>query len=109
MLPYVHERFEMVTPPELASEPGAYHGHDGLRRWFSSFYEAMEEIRIEPRRIEPVGDHVLVAFRMIARGRSSGLEMVQEAVGLTALEDGLLVEIQFFTTWDEATAAAAAA
>ena len=72
MLPYVREDFEMVTPPELASEPDTYLGRDGVRRWFDSFYEAMEEIRIEPEELRSYGPELVgIAFRMVARGRTS--------------------------------------
>lgn len=106
VLPFVHEEFVMVTPPELASEPGAYTGHDGIRRWFESFYEAMDEVRLEPKRIEPHERGIVVWFRMIARGRTTGLELVQEAVALCTVRDGLLAQMQFFLSWEEAVGAA---
>jgi ketosteroid isomerase-like protein len=98
----------MVTPPELASEPGTYNGHDGIRRWFDSFYEAMEEVRLEPNRMETAGDQVVVSYRIVARGRSTGLEMVQEAVMLCTVREGLLGRMEFFATWAEAVQAAGA-
>ena len=106
MLPFVHERFEMVTPPELAAEPDTYSGHDGVRRWFDTFYEAMDEVRIEPQEIEPLGDQVALAFRMVARGRSTGLEVVQSAAALCTVADELISGLEFFATWQEALEAA---
>ena len=106
MLPFVHKQFVMVTPPELASEPGTYNGHDGIRRWFDSFYEAMEEVRLEPDRVETAGEQVAVSFQIVARGRSTGLEMVQQAVALFRAGGRAPGRMRFFVTWDEAVEAA---
>ena len=66
MLPFVHEDFEMVTPPDLASEPDTYRGPAGVKRWFDSFYEAMEEVRIEPLDIRSYSEELVgIAFRMV--------------------------------------------
>ena len=48
ILPFIHPDFEATTPPELAAEPDTYRGHEGVRRYFDSFYEIMDEIRFEP-------------------------------------------------------------
>jgi ketosteroid isomerase-like protein len=102
MLPYVREDFEMVTPPELASEPDTYLGRDGVRRWFDSFYEAMEEIRIEPEELRSYGPELVgIAFRMVARGRTTSLELIQEACARCEVVDGGIRRITFFATWEE--------
>jgi ketosteroid isomerase-like protein len=102
MLPFVHEDFEMITPPELASEPGTYAGHDGVRRWFESFLEAVDRLRIEPLEVREGEHEVAVYFRMTARGRSTGLEAVQEATALCTVVDGKVHRMRFVPTWDEA-------
>ena len=106
MLPYVDEGFEMYTPPNLAAEPDTYRGHDGVRRWFDTFYEAMDEVRIEPQEIMPAGDRVAMRFRMVARGRTTGLEMVQEAAAISTVAGGKVTRLEFFPTLDEAREAA---
>lgn len=108
MLPYIAEDFEMTTPSHLAAEPDTYRGHDGVRRWFATFYEAMDSVRIEPQEVEAVGDKVVMRFRMIARGRTTGLEAVQEAACLGTVEDGKSTRLEFFQTMDEARAAGGA-
>jgi len=104
MLPFVHGRFEMTTPTELASEPDTYRGHDGVRRWFDSFYDAMDEVRLEPIKLRSAGDEVAVWLRIVARGRTTSLELVQEAAALCSLEDRKIQRIRFFVDWDEAMA-----
>jgi hypothetical protein len=34
---FVDDEFEMVTTPDLASEPDVYRGPEGVRRWWESF------------------------------------------------------------------------
>jgi ketosteroid isomerase-like protein len=109
MLPFVDEGFEMTTPSELAAEPDTYRGHEGVRRWFDSFYEAMDQVRIEPQEIVEAGDQVVMRFRMVARGRTTGLELVQEAAGLCTIADDRVTRLEFFVTFDEALSAADAA
>ena len=99
MLPFVHEDFEMVTPPELASEPGTYSGHAGVRRWFESFLEAVDRLRIEPVDIREGEHEVVVHFRMTARGRTTGLGAVQEATALCTVVDGKVHRMRFVPTW----------
>ena len=80
ILPFIDPEFEVTTPPELASEPDTYRGHDGIRRYFDSFYDAMDEIWWEEREYHELGDRVGVEFTLHARGKSTGLEFGQDAV-----------------------------
>lgn len=38
LLLFIAEDFEVTTPAALASEPDTYRGHEGIRRYFDSFY-----------------------------------------------------------------------
>jgi len=109
ILPFIHPDFEATTPPELASEPDTYRGHDGVRRWFDSFYEVMDEIRWEPHGFQEVGDRVIADFTLMARGKTTGLEFGQHAFQVWELRDGKAIGIDLYPTLDEATAAARAA
>ena len=108
IVPFVHADFEATTPPTLASEPDTYRGHDGLRRWFDSFDEVMDDIRWEAREFHEVGDLVVVEFTLRARGKTTGLDFGQEAVMVWWLRDGKGVRLELFQTLDEAIAAAEA-
>jgi ketosteroid isomerase-like protein len=109
MLQYIHPEFEVTTPPGLAAEPDTYRGHDGIRRWFDEFYEAMDQVRLEPHDFIAVGDRVVVPFTLRARGRTTGLVAEQEAVQVWTMRDGRAVRADVFATLDEAMAAARAA
>ena len=106
VLPLIDERFEMVTTSEVASEPDTYRGPDGVRRWFESFLEAMDSVRVVADRIHPVGrGQVIIEYVIRARGQRSGIEAEQPAVALATLGDGKLQRLEFFTTLHRARAA----
>jgi ketosteroid isomerase-like protein len=106
IVPYIHPEFEATTPPNLASEPDTYRGHDGVRRWFDSFYEVMDQIRWDAHSFQQVGDRVVVEFTLRARGKTTGLDFGQEAVMVWSFRDGKGIRIELFETLDEALAAA---
>ncbi|HEY6638952.1 MAG TPA: nuclear transport factor 2 family protein [Solirubrobacterales bacterium] len=105
ILPFIHPDFEATTPPELASEPDTYRGHEGIRRWYSSFDEVMDEIRWDASGFREVGDRVLVEFTLHARGKTTGLDFGQDAVMIWELRDGLATRVSLYPTLDQALAA----
>jgi ketosteroid isomerase-like protein len=106
----IDDEFEMVTPAELASEPDTYRGVDGVRRWWESFLEVMEWVRLEVEEAHPVDDRrVILEFLIRTRGRSSGIETDQPAVALATARDGKLYRLAFFADLAQARAAAGVA
>lgn len=105
ILPFIHPDFEATTPPDLATEPDTYRGHQGVRRWFSSFDEVMDEIRWDARGFREAGDLVLVEFTLRARGRTTGLDFGQEAVMVWQLRDGKAIRLYLYPTLEQAVAA----
>jgi ketosteroid isomerase-like protein len=106
LMPLVHPEFEMTTPPGIAAEPQTYEGKDGLRRWWESFYEVMDEVRVEPTEFHDAGKgRVVVEAVLRATGQTSGLEVAQDAYMLIHVRDELMYRIEFFFTLDEALAA----
>jgi len=106
VLPIIDPEFEVTTPPELASEPDTYRGHEGVRRYFDSFYEVMDEIRWEAHSFEEVGAKVIVPYTLHARGKSSGLEFGQNAVMVWELRGDKAIGLEIFETVEEARTAA---
>lgn len=93
---FVHPEFEMTTLPGLAAEPQTYRGHDGLRRWFDTFYEVMDEISIEPSRYEEIEpNRVLLEFTLRAKGQASGIEVSQDARAIATVRDEKLAHLEF--------------
>jgi ketosteroid isomerase-like protein len=106
IIPLIHSDFEATTPPSLASEPDTYRGPDGIRRWFDSFDEVMDEIRWEPHRFREAGDRVVVEFTLRARGKTTGLDFGQDAVMVWEIRDGIASRLDLFQSLDEALVAA---
>jgi ketosteroid isomerase-like protein len=96
MLAFIDPEFEATTPPSLASEPGTYRGHDGVRRYFASFGDAMEGVYGEALELTSVGDKVLVETKLHARGRATGIETVQRAFVVWTLREGLVTRLETF-------------
>src|SRR5688500_14898467 len=95
MLEFVHPDFEMETLPGIAAEPQVYRGHDGVRLWFDSFYEVMDEVLVEPTGYAQHGPgRVLVDFRIRAKGHASGIEVEQEAKAIGTVRDGLMYRLE---------------
>jgi ketosteroid isomerase-like protein len=105
MLPYVHPEFTMTTTADIAAEPDTYEGHDGLRRYFGSFLEVMDDVRIEPTEVEPRGERVLMEFDLVATGKATGIEVRQQGHAIWELNDDRLRRVTFFRTAGEARAA----
>ena len=105
LLPFIHPEFEVTTDASLTAEPDTYRGHEGVRRYFDSFYEVMDQIRWEPHSYHEICGFVAVPFTLHARGKSTRLEVAQEAVQVWELRDGKAVTMQLFATLEEARAA----
>jgi ketosteroid isomerase-like protein len=106
LLDFIDPEFETTTSPELSPEPSTYRGHEGLRRYFDSFYEVMEEIRFEPEKFIDAGERVVVPVRLVARGRGTGIEAEQRLAMVWTLREGKAVRLDTYATTAEALAAA---
>jgi ketosteroid isomerase-like protein len=106
VLEFFHPEFEVTTPASLSAEPDTYRGHDGVRRYFASFYEVMDDIRFEPDEFHEVGDRVVVEFTLRARGKSTGIDTEQKAVHVWELRGRRAIGLEVYPTLDEAIAAA---
>ena len=106
LVPLIADDFVVTTPPSLASEPDTYVGPDGIRRYFDSFYEAMDRVLFIPVRFEDLGGPVLAEFLLRARGRTTGIEAEQRGFMIWHVRDGKAVGLEGFPTEQEARAAA---
>jgi ketosteroid isomerase-like protein len=107
LFPLIDPEFELTTPPELAMEPDTYRGHAGVRRYFESFEDAMDDIRIVPDgEFLAAGDKVFFPFRLSARGKETGIEAEQRAFQVWTLRDGKGLRAEVFATREAALDAA---
>lgn len=86
-----HPDFSAEIPPEISAEPDTHRGHDGIRRYFESFEDAMTEIRFQPERFWDTGNSVVVAMRLTARGKQTGIAVEQRSAGVWTVRDGKVI------------------
>ena len=101
-LEYIHPDFVSVAPPELSVEPQTYRGHEGVKRWFDLWYEAVDEVRLEPEEIIDAGEKVVVPLRIVVRGHDSGIEVGQSLTWVSTLRDGLVVHMETYASKEAA-------
>ncbi|HMJ94731.1 MAG TPA: nuclear transport factor 2 family protein [Thermoleophilaceae bacterium] len=106
MLAFIDPEFEGTTPPALASEPDTYRGHEGVRRYFASFGDAMEGVYGEALEFTSAGDKVLVDTKLHARGRATGIDTEQRAFVVWTLREGLVTRVETFAEQGQALEAA---
>jgi ketosteroid isomerase-like protein len=83
-------------PPDLVGRE--FHGHEGFRQAWSAWLDAFEDLRILPREVsDPGGNRILVGYRTVGRGTTSGIPVETEGFTLYTFEDGLVARQQFFT------------
>lgn len=98
----ISPEFEVETPSDLAVEPQVYRGPDGVRRWFDTFFEVMDEVNLEADELIPAGDRVVVPGRVVARGQDSGIETNQAVTMVWTLRDGMAVKMDIYAEKQEA-------
>jgi ketosteroid isomerase-like protein len=106
ILDFIHPDFETEVPPQFSAEPDTYRGHDGIRRYFQSFQDAMREIRFEAEQLWDAGDAVVVAARLTAKGRQTDISVEQRFAQVWRVRDGKAEQVTTYTSVPEALEAA---
>jgi ketosteroid isomerase-like protein len=106
ILAFVDPDFETEVSGELSAEPDTYRGHDGIRRYFESFRDAMDEIRFQPERFWDAGEAVVVALRLTAKGRQTAIRVEQRIAQVWSVRDGRAIGVRTYTSIAEALRAA---
>ena len=85
-----------------------YHGHDGVRRFWSKMTDVFDEWTVEPEEVLAVSDgRVLVVLRERLRGRGSDMPLEQMNYHLlTRAADGRIARLQAFPDRETALEAA---
>jgi ketosteroid isomerase-like protein len=106
ILAFAHPDFETEVSPELSAEPDIYRGHEGIRRYFDSFRDAMEEIRFQPERFWDAGESVVVALRLTAKGRQTAIPVEQRIAQVWSIRDDRAIGVRTYASTSEALDAA---
>jgi ketosteroid isomerase-like protein len=102
ILSFTHSDFEVEVPADFSAEPDTYRGHDGMRRYWESFRDAMEEIRFQPERLWDAGRAVVVVMHVTAKGRQTAIPVEQRLVGLWTICDGKAMRVRVYGSQSEA-------
>src|SRR5215216_5440078 len=82
-------------------------GADSFYQWLARWDEAWEDWRIEDLEVKAVDEScVLSLFRIVARGKGSGIELERDDASITELRDGKVVRTAYYSDRAQALAAA---
>jgi ketosteroid isomerase-like protein len=71
--PFVDPAFVGEVPSDVSAEPDVYEGHDGIQRYFESFWEIVDDLTLECDAFDHVGTWTLASVHARSVGRGSGL------------------------------------
>jgi ketosteroid isomerase-like protein len=82
-------------------------GADSFRTWLARWNESWESWRIEDLEIRPVGDDATISlFKIIARGKGSGIELTRDDATLAEFRGGKIARIGYYNDQAQALEAA---
>jgi ketosteroid isomerase-like protein len=102
ILALTHPDFEVEVPPELSAEPDVYIGHAGMRRYWESFHDALEQVRFELEGYWEADGAVVVAMRVSAKGRRTAIPIEQRNAGVWRTSDGKALKADIFASLPDA-------
>ena len=104
---FVDPHFEVSIPAEVSAEPDTYRGHDGVRRDFETFAEAMSDIHFAAERVWTAGEEDLVVeLRLTAAGRQTGIPVEQRVYLVWTVRAGTAVRVDTYASLGPALASA---
>jgi ketosteroid isomerase-like protein len=106
VLALAHADVEIEISPDVSAEPDIYLGHDGIRRYFQSFRDAMVDIHFEAEQIWEIGTTVVVALLVTATGRQTAIVVEQRTAGVWTFSDEKLIGIHAYASPADALQAA---
>jgi ketosteroid isomerase-like protein len=95
--------------PELQSSDSAL-GPEAVRRFWEGLDETFDDFRLDAQEYVDAGDRVAVRLRYYGRGKESGIEVDEELYHqVTTFRSGVMVRMEYVTSWPEALEAAGVA
>jgi ketosteroid isomerase-like protein len=104
-----HPDIEWVAEPDLMPDAEVYRGHEGVRRFWKDWAEAIEGMTLEIEECAPLDDDwVLAVTRASGRGAGSGAAVASGRFAqLARFRDGEVVHVRLFGDVRRARAVAA--
>jgi ketosteroid isomerase-like protein len=91
-----------LLPLRAQLEGTSYRGHNGFRDLIRDFDEDWEGLRIIPQEFRAHERFVVVPARLVARGRTSGVDLDVGIGVVFELRDGRIVRLESFPEFDDA-------
>jgi ketosteroid isomerase-like protein len=102
---HFHPEVEWVLPALQDSDSCT--GPEEIIGFWEEIDETMEELQLRPQEFRDAGDLVAVKLRHYGKGKGSGLVIDEELYHqVSTFRDGVMVRIEYFTSWDQALEAA---
>jgi ketosteroid isomerase-like protein len=79
---------EVVVEPRIAAIEGEYHGHDGVRRWWTNLIDMFPDFEIEIAEIRDLGEVTLARLRLRAHAVGSAAPLDQGIWQIGRWRDG---------------------
>jgi ketosteroid isomerase-like protein len=95
-----------AVPMMLGGKATVYRGHEGVRDLWRDLEDAFEERRVAFPEIRDLGDRVLAAGRLHARGKGSGAEAESPYCVICDFENGKAIRVRTYLDAAEALEAA---
>jgi ketosteroid isomerase-like protein len=84
-------------------DAGFYHGREGFFAWLARWDEGWESWKVEDLEFRSVGDaQVLALFRIVTKGKGSGIEMDRLDAIAYRLRDGKVIRSEYFNDRQQA-------
>ncbi len=90
----------------IVAMEGGLHGHDGMRRWWESWFTAFPDYQIEVDEVRDREDFVFAAFRAHGHGAGSQLPFEDTVWHASRWRRGKCIWWRVCSTWREALEAA---
>jgi ketosteroid isomerase-like protein len=105
-----HPDIEWRVEPELVADAGVYRGHDGVRRFWETWAEAIEGMSLEIEEVRALdGGWLLAVTRATGKGAGSGAPVASRSFAqLAQYREGQVVQVRLFGDVKRALAAAGA-
>jgi ketosteroid isomerase-like protein len=100
--------YRAAITQEIEGDAGDFHGHDGIRRWWSDMHDLYDGLFTDVVEVRDLGERVVVVY--VVQGRAKGSGLVFED-GLTlaqivTLRHGKITEIRDYSGRSDALEAA---
>jgi ketosteroid isomerase-like protein len=99
---HISPNWEWHTAQLFPGTDAVYRGKEGYTKFWNTFREPWESIRIELERVEDLGDRVLVLFTFHGKGKGSGVDVTTEYANIITFRDGLAIYQVGYGDWKSA-------